>query len=123
MPAPSVRQKLELLEQVGEDFCGMDVNTPIGGSRPVTSVAVLTFDALLTSVAATTTGDFSVVFAGTGDGRLRKVSDVAHPRGEGLSEGWWGPEAERAQSVVIGVPGEATARLVTSGFDKACWTL
>ena len=52
----------------------MDVNTPIGGSRPVTSVAVLTFDALLTSVAATTTGDFSVVFAGTANGHLRKVS-------------------------------------------------
>ena len=73
----SVRQKLELLEQVGEDFCGMDVNTPIGGSRPVTSVAVLTVDdALLTSVAATTTGDFSVVFAGTADGHLRKVSSL-----------------------------------------------
>ncbi|XP_043223857.1 plexin-A2-like isoform X2 [Amphibalanus amphitrite] len=74
-----VSTKVELLEQVGEDFCGMDVNTPIGGSRPVTSVAVLTFDALLTSVAATTTGDFNVVFAGTADGHLRKVVMEADP--------------------------------------------
>ena len=72
-----VLQPPSVLEQINEDFCGMDVNAPIGGSRPVTSVAVLTVDdALMTSVAATTTGDFSVVFAGTADGHLRKVSSL-----------------------------------------------
>ncbi|XP_043221511.1 plexin-A2-like isoform X2 [Amphibalanus amphitrite] len=68
-----VSTKFELLETVGEDFCGMDVNTPIGGNMPVQSVAVLTTDTLLTSVAATTTGDFTVVFAGTDTGHVKKI--------------------------------------------------
>ena len=34
---------------------------------------VLTFPTLLTSVTATSTGDFTVAFLGTGDGRLRKA--------------------------------------------------
>ena len=71
--APPLFQKFELLETVGEDFCGMDVNTPIGGNMPMQSVAVLTTDTLLTSVAATTTGDFTVVFAGTDTGHVKKV--------------------------------------------------
>ena len=34
---------------------------------------MLTFPTLLTSVTATSTGDFTVAFLGTGDGRLRKA--------------------------------------------------
>ncbi|XP_037086634.1 LOW QUALITY PROTEIN: plexin-A1-like [Pollicipes pollicipes] len=75
-----VSTKFELLETVGEDFCGMDVNTPIGGSMAVTAVAVLTVDTLLTSVAATSTGDFTVVFAGTATGHIKKV--VVEPLSE-----------------------------------------
>ena len=51
----------------------MDVNTPIGGTQPVQSVAVLTTNTLLTSVTATSTGDFTVVFAGTDTGHVKKV--------------------------------------------------
>ena len=39
----------------------------------ITSIQVLTFPTLLTSVTATSTGDFTVAFLGTGDGRLRKA--------------------------------------------------
>ena len=39
----------------------------------ITCIQVLTFPTLLTSVTATSTGDFTVAFLGTGDGRLRKA--------------------------------------------------
>ncbi len=61
------------LTQIGEDFCGMDVNTPLGGELPVVTEPVLTFDAHLTGVTATSTGDYTVAFIGTGDGYLKKV--------------------------------------------------
>lgn len=35
---------------------------------------VLTFDTHLTAVAATSTGDYTVVFVGTNEGHLKKVS-------------------------------------------------
>ena len=35
---------------------------------------VLTFDTHLTAVAATSTGDYTVVFVGTSEGHLKKVS-------------------------------------------------
>lgn len=62
------------LQTIAEDFCGLDVNTPLGGQEPMTAVPVLTFPTLLTAVAATSTGDFTVVFIGTRDGHLKKVS-------------------------------------------------
>ena len=61
------------LTQIGESFCGLDVNTPLGGELPINQTSVLTFSSLLTSVTATSTGDFTVAFLGTGDGRLRKA--------------------------------------------------
>ena len=39
----------------------------------IKTLQVLTFPTLLTSVTATSTGDFTVAFLGTGDGRLRKA--------------------------------------------------
>jgi plexin A len=51
----------------------MDVNTPLGGEKPVVSVSVLNFTTLLTSVAATSAGNYTVVFLGTSDGHLKKV--------------------------------------------------
>ncbi|CAD6223023.1 GSCOCG00005355001-RA-CDS, partial [Cotesia congregata] len=62
------------LQTIAEDFCGLDVNTPLGGQEPMTAVPVLTFPTLLTAVAATSTGDFTVVFIGTREGHLKKVS-------------------------------------------------
>ncbi|KAF6215982.1 hypothetical protein GE061_000319 [Apolygus lucorum] len=61
------------LQTIGEDFCGLDVNTPLGGETPMTAVPVLLVNQHLTAVAATSTGDYTVVFLGTNNGRLKKV--------------------------------------------------
>lgn len=53
----------------------MDVNTPLGGEQPVSAIPVLLFNSRLTAVAATSTGDFTVVFIGTATGHLKKVSE------------------------------------------------
>ncbi|KAI4503228.1 hypothetical protein M0802_001450 [Mischocyttarus mexicanus] len=63
------------LQTIGEDFCGLDVNTPLGGEDPIAAFPVLTFDTLLTAVAATSTGDYTVVFLGTHKGHLKKVGN------------------------------------------------
>jgi hypothetical protein len=45
------------LTQIGEQFCGLDVNTPLGGELPIKQEPpVLTFSAQLTAVTATSTG-------------------------------------------------------------------
>uniref|UniRef100_A0A8D8VNF5 Plexin-A2 n=1 Tax=Cacopsylla melanoneura TaxID=428564 RepID=A0A8D8VNF5_9HEMI len=61
------------LQTIGEDFCGLDVNTPLGGEQPIEAVAVLNFSVRTTAVAATSTGDYTVVFIGTETGHLKKV--------------------------------------------------
>ena len=50
------------------------MNTPLGGESPIAAVPVLLFTTKLTAVAATSTGDFTVVFLGTSKGHLKKVS-------------------------------------------------
>jgi len=67
-----VVQKLKIIE---EDFCGMDVNTPLGGEKPAVAVSVLNFTTLLTSVAATSAGNYTVAFLGTANGHLKKVHE------------------------------------------------
>ncbi|RWS17561.1 plexin A-like protein [Dinothrombium tinctorium] len=60
--------------QINENFCGMDVNTPLGGSMPIEAAPVLTYsNVLLTSVAATSTHDYTVAFLGTSNGHLKKA--------------------------------------------------
>lgn len=61
------------LNTIGEDFCGLDVNTPLGGEQAIEAVPVLLFSTQLTAVAATSTGDYTVVFVGTSQGHLKKV--------------------------------------------------
>ncbi|GFY75729.1 hypothetical protein TNIN_425621 [Trichonephila inaurata madagascariensis] len=52
----------------------MDVNTPLGGSMPIEATPVLTYSGLLlTSVAATSTHDYTVAFMGTATGHLKKA--------------------------------------------------
>lgn len=63
------------LHTIGEDFCGLDVNTPLGGQEPMMAIPVLTFTTHLTAVAATSTSDYTVVFLGTNKGHLKKVSE------------------------------------------------
>ena len=84
----------------------MDVNTPIGGNMPVQSVAVLTTDTLLTSVAAATTGDFTVVFVGTDTGHVKKVRSRGRWGGGGGEGGEEGSGAVMAGSKVDGERGD-----------------
>lgn len=67
---------LQKLQTIAEDFCGLDVNTPLGGQEPMKAQPVITFEDLLTAVAATSTGDYTVVFIGTHKGHLKKVSPI-----------------------------------------------
>lgn len=61
--------------QINEDFCGMDVNQPLGGTIPIESEPSIVYnDVQLTSVVATSTYDYTVVFLGTVTGHLKKVS-------------------------------------------------
>ncbi|KAK7867968.1 hypothetical protein R5R35_004968 [Gryllus longicercus] len=71
--SPSHTCVLTKLQTIGEDFCGLDVNTPLGGENPMAAVPVLEFGTHLTAVAATSTGDYTVVFLGTSTGHLKKV--------------------------------------------------
>ncbi|KAG1683403.1 Plexin-A2 [Nymphon striatum] len=60
---------------INDNFCGEDVNEPLGGSIPMMAKPVLTFkNNLLTSVAATSTHIYTVVFLGTANGHLLKVA-------------------------------------------------
>jgi plexin A len=62
------------LSTINEDFCGMDVNTPLGGTDPASATASYTWsNTLITSVAAAATSSYTVAFLGTSDGRLKKV--------------------------------------------------
>lgn len=61
------------LQSLSEDFCGLDVNSPLGGEMPVTVTAAATFNTEVTSVAATSTSSFTVVFIGTSKGRVKKL--------------------------------------------------
>ncbi|XP_055945383.1 plexin A3-like isoform X2 [Argiope bruennichi] len=60
--------------QINDEFCGMDVNTPLGGSMAVEAAPVLRFSGiLLTAVAATSTHDYTVTFLGTSQGHVKKA--------------------------------------------------
>ncbi|XP_022901683.1 plexin-A2 [Onthophagus taurus] len=83
--SPSHRCVSTKLQTIAEDFCGLDVNTPLGGEAPISAVPVLVFNTRLTAVAATSTGDFTVVFIGTATGHLKKV--VVETMSSGLEYG------------------------------------
>ncbi|XP_067122898.1 plexin A3-like, partial [Centruroides vittatus] len=60
--------------QIKDDFCGLDVNTPLGGTNPVKASPVLRLSGvLLTAVAAISTHDYTVAFLGTSTGHLKKA--------------------------------------------------
>ena len=67
---------MQRINDLSEDFCGMDVNSPLGGEQPVESLAVHTFPTRLTAVAATSTEVYTVVFLGTATGHLKKVNTI-----------------------------------------------
>lgn len=70
---PNMPCVLTKLQTISEDFCGLDVNYPLGGEQAIAAVPVATFDKQLTAVAATRTSGFTVVFVGTVDGHVKKV--------------------------------------------------
>lgn len=49
------------------------MNSPLGGEQPIAAVPVALINSQLTSVAATRTSGYTVVFIGTADGHLKKV--------------------------------------------------
>ena len=60
--------------QISDDFCGMEVNTPLDGAVPIDAAPLLVYpNTLLTSVSAVSTHDYTVCFLGTADGHLKKV--------------------------------------------------
>lgn len=71
--SPNMKCTMTKLQTISEDFCGLDVNSPLGGEQPIAAVPVVLFNSQLTAVAATRTSGYTVVFAGTNDGHLKKV--------------------------------------------------
>lgn len=62
---------------IDDNFCGLDINQPLGGSTPVDGVTLFTSSRdRMTSVASYVYNGYSVVFVGTKTGKLKKVSLV-----------------------------------------------
>lgn len=60
---------------IDDNFCGLDINQPLGGSTPVDGVTLFTSSRdRMTSVASYVYNGYSVVFVGTKTGKLKKVS-------------------------------------------------
>uniref|UniRef100_A0A8D8Y8M6 Plexin-A2 n=1 Tax=Cacopsylla melanoneura TaxID=428564 RepID=A0A8D8Y8M6_9HEMI len=68
-----IRPCVKTNDPINEDFCGSKENHPLGGKQPIKSKSVLNLDVRATAVAATSTGDYTVVFIGTETGHLKKV--------------------------------------------------
>lgn len=73
--SPSMRCIQTKLQTIGEDFCGLDVNSPLGGELSMEASPALKLhnSTLATAIAATSTSAYSVVFIGTQQGHLKKV--------------------------------------------------
>lgn len=71
--SPTMKCVVTRLQSLSEDFCGLDVNSPLGGETPVTATAAATFNTEISSIAATTTSSFTVAFIGTKKGKLKKL--------------------------------------------------
>ncbi|XP_037353469.1 plexin-A2 [Talpa occidentalis] len=67
---------------IEDDFCGLDINQPLGGSTPVEGLALHTTSRdRMTSVAAYVYNGDSVVFVGTRSGKLKKIRADGPPHG------------------------------------------
>lgn len=63
---------------IGDGFCGLDINQPLGGSELVSGLAVYTETSeRLTSVSAYVYDGYSVAFLGTRSGNIRKVRNIS----------------------------------------------
>ena len=62
---------------ITDNFCGESFNYPVNGAIPLQSTAVAVIaDHQITSLSTTVTHSYTVVFAGTADGKLKKVRFV-----------------------------------------------
>ncbi|KAF1620335.1 Plexin-A2, partial [Eudyptes chrysolophus] len=67
---------------IDDNFCGLDINQPLGGSTPVDGVTLFTSSRdRMTSVASYVYNSYSVVFVGTKTGRLKKIRADGPPHG------------------------------------------
>uniref|UniRef100_A0ACB8F604 Plexin-A2 n=1 Tax=Sphaerodactylus townsendi TaxID=933632 RepID=A0ACB8F604_9SAUR len=59
---------------IDDNFCGLDINQPLGGSIPIEGETLYTSSRdRMTSVTSYVYNDYSVVFVGTKSGKLKKV--------------------------------------------------
>ena len=79
---------------IDDNFCGLDINQPLGGSVPVEGLTLYTTSRdRMTSVASYVYNGYSVVFVGTKSGKLKKVGGWARmsrtvTRGNSVFLGW-----------------------------------
>ncbi|NWX03775.1 PLXA2 protein, partial [Caloenas nicobarica] len=67
---------------IDDNFCGLDINQPLGGSTPVDGVPLFTSSRdRMTSVASYVYNGYSVVFVGTKTGKLKKIRADGPPHG------------------------------------------
>ncbi|KAM6191957.1 plexin-A2 [Sarcoramphus papa] len=67
---------------IDDNFCGLDINQPLGGSTPVDGVTLYTSSRdRMTSVASYVYNGYSVVFVGTKTGKLKKIRADGPPHG------------------------------------------
>ncbi|XP_074971449.1 plexin-A2 [Phalacrocorax aristotelis] len=67
---------------IDDNFCGLDINQPLGGSMPVDGVTLFTSSRdRMTSVASYVYNGYSVVFVGTKTGKLKKIRADGPPHG------------------------------------------
>ncbi|KAM7170789.1 plexin-A2 isoform 1-T1 [Macrochelys suwanniensis] len=67
---------------IDDNFCGLDINQPLGGSTPVEGVTLFSASRdRMTSVASYVYNGYSVVFVGTKSGKLKKIRADGPPHG------------------------------------------
>uniref|UniRef100_I3MM77 Plexin A2 n=1 Tax=Ictidomys tridecemlineatus TaxID=43179 RepID=I3MM77_ICTTR len=67
---------------IDDNFCGLDINQPLGGSTPVEGLTLYTTSRdRMTSVASYVYNGYSVVFVGTKSGKLKKIRADGPPHG------------------------------------------
>ncbi|CAG7731176.1 unnamed protein product [Allacma fusca] len=60
--------------EINEGFCASEINSPLGGELPVVRRSAQTFSStVLTALAVSSVGDFTVAFIGTSEGELKKL--------------------------------------------------
>lgn len=58
---------------IREDFCGSELNYPISGEQAITAAPAASFKTRITAIVAIQYRSFTIAFAGTADGHLKKI--------------------------------------------------